>query len=92
MPARTFASTNIAQAAGFVPLHAVRVLFPAPDHVYKGPQLHFEVKNLRISDEQVPCFPLTSREQVISDAPFGPAFDHEIVTRPHLAFFLSTVA
>jgi hypothetical protein len=35
---------------------------------------------------------LTSTEQVISDAPFGPAFDHEIVTHPHLAFFLSTVA
>ncbi len=75
-----------------MPLHSVRVLFPTPDHVYKGPQLHFEVKKLHISDEQVPYVPLTSREQVISDAPFGPAFDHEIVTRPHLAFFLSIVA
>ncbi len=31
------------QATGFMPLHAVRVLFPTPDHVYKGPSLHFEV-------------------------------------------------
>jgi hypothetical protein len=50
-----FASSHLAQATGFVPLHSVRVLFPTPDHVYKGPQLHFEVKKLHISHEQVPC-------------------------------------
>jgi hypothetical protein len=37
-----------AQADGFVAAHAVRVLFPTPDHVYKGPLLHFEVAPARV--------------------------------------------
>jgi hypothetical protein len=67
-------------------------LFPTPDYVYKGPLLHFEVApptrcapSLCRLGTAARSTPLTARWQVISDAPFGPSFDHEIVTRQQLS-------